>query len=114
MSPEYGATCTMFPIDQVTLDYLRFTGRDEEHLALVEAYAKAQGLWHDPGAPEPVYSEHVEPRPRRRGALARRARRGPRTGSPCSAAGGLVPGRASTATPSQRARASRPPHRITS
>ena len=59
MSPEYGATCTMFPIDQVTLDYLRFTGRDEEHLALVEAYAKAQGLWHDPDAPEPVYSEHV-------------------------------------------------------
>ncbi len=57
MSPEYGATCTMFPIDQVTLDYLRFTGRDEEHLALVEAYAKAQGLWHDPGSPEPVYSE---------------------------------------------------------
>ena len=59
MSPEYGATCTMFPIDQVTLDYLRFTGRDEEHLALVETYAKAQGLWHDPGAPEPLYSEHV-------------------------------------------------------
>ena len=59
MSPEYGATCTMFPIDQVTLDYLRFTGRDEEHLALVEAYAKAQGLWHDPAAPEPVYSEHL-------------------------------------------------------
>jgi aconitate hydratase len=59
MSPEYGATCTMFPIDQVTLDYLRFTGRDEEHLALVEAYAKAQGLWHDPGAPEPVYSEYA-------------------------------------------------------
>jgi aconitate hydratase len=59
MSPEYGATCTMFPIDQVTLDYLRFTGRDEEHLALVEAYAKAQGMWHDPDAPEPVYSEHA-------------------------------------------------------
>jgi aconitate hydratase len=59
MSPEYGATCTMFPIDRVTLDYLRFTGRDEEHLALVEAYAKAQSLWHDPEAPEPVYSEHV-------------------------------------------------------
>ena len=59
MSPEYGATCTMFPIDQVTLDYLRFTGRDEEHLALVGAYAKAQGLWHDPGAPEPLYSEHA-------------------------------------------------------
>ena len=59
MSPEYGATCTMFPIDQVTVDYLRFTARDEEHLALVEAYARAQGLWHDPDAPEPVYSEHV-------------------------------------------------------
>ncbi len=59
MSPEYGATCTMFPIDQVTVDYMRFTGRDEEHLALVEAYAKAQGLWHDPDAPEPVYSEQV-------------------------------------------------------
>ncbi len=59
MSPEYGATCTMFPIDQVTLDYLRFTGRDEEHLALVEAYAKAQGLWHDPAAPEPVFSEQI-------------------------------------------------------
>ncbi len=59
MSPEYGATCTMFPIDQVTLDYMRFTGRDEEHLELVEAYAKAQGLWHDPTANEPVYSEHL-------------------------------------------------------
>ena len=59
MSPEYGATCTMFPIDQVTIDYMRFTGRDEEHLALVEAYAKAQGLWHDPAAPEPVYSEYA-------------------------------------------------------
>jgi aconitate hydratase len=59
MSPEYGATCTMFPIDQVTVAYMRFTGRDAEHLALVEAYAKAQGLWHDPGAPEPVYSEYV-------------------------------------------------------
>src|SRR5580700_7538451 len=59
MSPEYGATCTMFPIDEVTIDYLRFTGRDDEHLALVEAYARAQGLWHDPDAPEPLYSEHV-------------------------------------------------------
>jgi aconitate hydratase len=59
MSPEYGATCTMFPIDQVTLDYLRFTGRDEPHLALAEAYAKAQGLWHEPGSAEPVYSENI-------------------------------------------------------
>jgi len=59
MSPEYGATCTMFPIDQVTIDYMRFTGRDEDHLALVEAYAKAQGLWHTADGPEPVYSEYA-------------------------------------------------------
>jgi aconitate hydratase len=59
MSPEYGATCTIFPVDQATLDYLRFTGRSEEHLALVEAYCKEQGLFHDPTAPEPVFSELV-------------------------------------------------------
>ena len=58
--PEYGATCTIFPIDEATIDYLRFTGRDEDHLALVEAYAKEQGLWHEPGGDEPVYSETVE------------------------------------------------------
>jgi aconitate hydratase len=60
MSPEYGATCTVFPIDQVTLNYLAFTGRDESRLALVETYARAQGLWHDATAPEPVYSSIVE------------------------------------------------------
>jgi aconitate hydratase len=60
MSPEYGATCTVFPIDQATLDYLRFTGRSEDHLHLVEAYAKEQGLWHEPGAPDAHYSEVVE------------------------------------------------------
>jgi aconitate hydratase len=60
MSPEYGATCAIFPIDHVTLDYLRFSGRDDGHVALVEAYAKEQGLFHDPGAPEPVFSELVE------------------------------------------------------
>jgi len=60
MSPEYGATCTIFPIDQVTLDYLTFTGRSEGLLALVEAYAKAQGVWHHEHAPAPVYSEYVE------------------------------------------------------
>jgi len=60
MSPEYGATCTIFPIDDATLDYLRFTGRDPEHVDLVEAYAKAQGLWHEPGGDEPVYSETVD------------------------------------------------------
>jgi aconitate hydratase len=59
MSPEYGATCTVFPIDQATIDYLRFTGRDEGHLAVVEAYAKEQGLWHDPTAPQPSYTETV-------------------------------------------------------
>jgi aconitate hydratase len=50
MSPEFGSTCAIFPIDQVTLDYLRFTGRDPEHVAAVERYAKEQGLWHDPAA----------------------------------------------------------------
>ena len=60
MSPEYGATCTLFPIDQVTLDYMAFTGRSSEHVALVEAYAKAQGIWHSAGAEEPVFSEYVE------------------------------------------------------
>ncbi|GAA4283842.1 iron-regulated aconitate hydratase Acn [Brevibacterium daeguense] len=50
MSPEYGATCAIFPIDGETLDYLRLTGRTEEQIALVEAYAKEQGLWHDPNA----------------------------------------------------------------
>src|SRR5690606_35960215 len=59
MSPEYGSTISIFPIDEVTLGYLRFTGRPAEQVALVEAYAKAQGLWHDP-AHEPVYSETLE------------------------------------------------------
>src|SRR4029077_3064832 len=47
MSPEFGSTCAIFPIDRETIDYLRLTGRSEEHIALVEAYARAQGLWHD-------------------------------------------------------------------
>uniref|UniRef100_UPI00333FD17F aconitate hydratase AcnA n=1 Tax=Castellaniella defragrans TaxID=75697 RepID=UPI00333FD17F len=59
MSPEYGSTISIFPIDEETLGYLRFTGRSPEQVALVEAYAKAQGLWHDP-AHEPVYSEKLE------------------------------------------------------
>ncbi|MDR3651076.1 MAG: aconitate hydratase AcnA [Acidimicrobiales bacterium] len=57
MAPEYGATCVIFPIDDVTLRYLRFTGRDESHVALVEAYAKEQGLFHRSEDPEPVFSE---------------------------------------------------------
>ncbi|GLZ78753.1 aconitate hydratase [Actinorhabdospora filicis] len=59
MSPEFGSTCAIFPIDAETLDYLRLTGRSEQQLALVEAYAKAQGLWHDPSV-EPAYSEYLE------------------------------------------------------
>ena len=50
MSPEFGSTCAIFPIDAETLTYLRLTGRAAEHVALVEAYAKEQGLWHDPAA----------------------------------------------------------------
>ncbi|KZO59843.1 aconitate hydratase AcnA [Dietzia cinnamea] len=60
MSPEFGSTCAMFPIDGETIDYLRLTGRDEEQLALVEAYAKEQGMWLDPEAPEPAFSEYLE------------------------------------------------------
>ena len=59
MSPEFGSTVAIFPIDEVTLDYLRITGRTDEEVALVEAYTKAQGLWHDPSI-EPVYSEYLE------------------------------------------------------
>jgi aconitate hydratase len=59
MSPEYGSTCAIFPIDDETLRYLRLTGRSEDQLALVEQYAKAQGMWHDPSV-SPRYSEHVE------------------------------------------------------
>jgi aconitate hydratase len=59
MSPEYGSTCAIFPIDDETLNYLRFTGRSEEQVALVEAYAKEQGLWHDPTR-EARYSETLE------------------------------------------------------
>jgi aconitate hydratase len=59
MSPEYGSTAAIFPIDEATIDYLRLTGRSAEQVALVEAYAKEQGLWHDPGH-EPVYSEYLE------------------------------------------------------
>jgi len=60
MSPEYGATCAMFPIDDVTLDYLRFSGRDDNHVDLVETYAKAQGMFWTTDSPEPVYSQVIE------------------------------------------------------
>ncbi|HXQ76115.1 MAG TPA: aconitate hydratase AcnA [Acidimicrobiales bacterium] len=60
MAPEYGATSVIFPVDDVTLDYLRFTGRDDDHVALVEAYTKEQGLFHRPGDDAPVFTENVE------------------------------------------------------
>src|SRR6478736_1506574 len=60
MCPEYGATIAIFPIDDMTLDYLRLSGRDESHVKLVEAYAKAQGMFRLTGAAEPVYSETIE------------------------------------------------------
>jgi aconitate hydratase len=59
MSPEFGSTVAIFPIDEVTLDYLRITGRSKEQVDLVEAYTKAQGLWHDPSV-EPSFSEYLE------------------------------------------------------
>lgn len=59
MSPEYGSTVAIFPIDEATVDYLRLTGRSEDQIALVETYAREQGLWHDPSH-ESVYSEYLE------------------------------------------------------
>ena len=57
MAPEYGATCGFFPVDQETLRYLRLTGRDEHNIALVEAYSKAQGLWYDKDAEDPLFTD---------------------------------------------------------
>ena len=60
MCPEYGATVAIFPIDTLTLDYLRLTNRDASRVALVEAYARAQGMWREDGAPDPIFSETIE------------------------------------------------------
>jgi aconitate hydratase len=60
MAPEYGATCGFFPIDAETIRYLKMSGRDPARIALVEAYAKAQGLWHDAKSPEPVFTDVLE------------------------------------------------------
>ena len=60
MSPEYGATCGIFPVDAETLRYLRFTGRPAEQVELVEKYCRAQGMFHEPGSPEPVFSDTLE------------------------------------------------------
>src|SRR3546814_6658805 len=60
MAPEYGATCGFFPVDQVTIDYLRLTGRNDERIALVEAYSKAQGMWRDSNSPDPEFTATLE------------------------------------------------------
>jgi aconitate hydratase len=60
MAPEYGATCGFFPIDAKTLDYFRLTGRSEEQIALTEAYCRAQNLWHDADAADPVFTDIIE------------------------------------------------------
>jgi aconitate hydratase len=60
MCPEYGSTCVLFPVDQETISYLRFSGRDPQSVALVEAYARAQGLWREEGTPDPIFTDVVE------------------------------------------------------
>ncbi len=60
MSPEYGSTIAIFPIDAQTLDYLRLTGRSPEHIALVEAYARANGMFRTDDSPEPRFSDRLE------------------------------------------------------
>jgi aconitate hydratase len=60
MAPEYGATCGFFPVDRITLDYLRLSGRDERRIALVEAYCRAQGMWRDATTPDPVFTDTLE------------------------------------------------------
>ena len=60
MAPEYGATCGIFPIDEETIRFLKFTSRDADRVALVEEYAKAQGMWHDASTPDPEFTDTVE------------------------------------------------------
>ncbi|WP_422369479.1 aconitate hydratase AcnA [Pelagibius sp.] len=60
MAPEYGATCGIFPVDEETIRYLTFTSRDPERVALVEAYAKAQGMWRDASTPDPIFTDSLE------------------------------------------------------
>ena len=80
MAPEYGATCGFFPIDAETIRYLKLSSRDPARIALVEAYAKAQGLWHDEHSPEPVFTTRSNWIWQCR-ALARRGRAGRRIAS---------------------------------
>ena len=89
MSPEYGSTCAIFPIDQETLNYLALTGRSAERIALVEAYAKEQGLWHDPRHPVGVLRA-TDARPVHRGAVTGRARPPAGPGPPRSSPGKVL------------------------
>ena len=90
MSPEYGSTCAIFPIDDETLRYLELTGRSPERIALVEAYAKEQGLWHDPSHQAGLLRT-AQPGPVHRRAVARRPRPPAGSGAPGRGAG-VVPG----------------------
>ena len=85
MAPEYGATCGFFPIDAETIRYLTITARDPAQVKLVEAYAKAQGLWRDANTPDPVLYRHARTRSRRRSSRRLPGRAGRRTGWRCRA-----------------------------
>ena len=84
MAPEYGATMGFFPVDDETLDYLRFTGRDREQVELVEAYCKEQGLFRTAATPEPLFSDTLELDLGDGRAVARRARSARRIACRCS------------------------------
>ena len=73
MSPEFGSTCAIFPVDAETLRYLELTGRPTETIELVDAYAREQGMFHDEGSPDPVFSDLLELDLRRGRAQHRRA-----------------------------------------
>ena len=104
MSPEYGATCAIFPIDEVTLDYLRFTGRDDDHVALVEAYAKEQGLFHLPEGAGAGLLRDGRARPVDGGAEPGRAGPAPGPGVAVRGRAGLPGRRLRTATAGGRPR----------
>ena len=109
MSPEFGSTIAVFPIDEETIKYLELTGRTEEQLALVEAYAKEQGLWHDPDA-EPRYSEKLEldlPPSSRRWPARSARRTGSRSPTPRSPSAARSPTTSTTATRDERGRVRR-------
>ena len=122
MSPEFGSTCAIFPIDAETLAYLEFTGRPPERIALVEAYAKEQGLWHDEHSEEPTFSDTIEldlgtvepslagpKRPQDRVSLSAAKRRSGRRSSTTCPATASRPTRRTRPSPSPIPRRTRPP-----